>query len=97
MEWSITPDQGAMKAREVKRSGLAMRGTETVHYTVIWLATVQYLLYLARESRYWVKRNIGSPLPNKSDIRQAADQTTVFLFPPRMLIFPIITGYYFKS
>ena len=30
---------------------------------------------------------IGSPLPNKSDIGQAADQTTVLLFPPRISIF----------
>ena len=30
---------------------------------------------------------IGSPLPNKSDIGQAADQTTVLLFPPRISVF----------
>ena len=41
--------------------------------------------------------NIGSPLPNKSDIGQAADQTTVLLFPPRMLILLIIRDNYFKS
>ena len=41
--------------------------------------------------------DIGSSLPNKSDIGQAADQTTVLLFPPRMLILPIIQGNYFKS
>ena len=29
---------------------------------------------------------MGSPLPNKSDIGQAADQTTVLLFPSRTLI-----------
>ena len=45
--------------------------------------------------------NIGSPLPNKSDTGsdtgQAADQTTVLLFPPRMLSLLIIRGNYFKS
>ena len=55
-------------------------------YTVIWSAALQYLIYLARESRHYASPYIGSPLPNKSDIGQAADQTTVLLFPPRMLI-----------
>ena len=41
--------------------------------------------------------NIGSPLPNKSDIGQAADQTTVLLFPPRKLILLVIRGNNFKS
>ena len=40
---------------------------------------------------------LGSPLPNKSDIRQAADQTTVLLFPPRKLILLVIRGNNFKS
>ena len=38
-------------------------------YKVIWSAAVRYLTYFA--------------LPNKSDIGQAVDQTTVLLFPPR--------------
>ena len=41
--------------------------------------------------------SIGSPLPNKSDIGQAADQTTVLLFQPRMLILLIRRVNYFKS
>ena len=41
--------------------------------------------------------NIGSPLPNKSDIGQAADQTAVLLFPPRILVLLIIRVNYFKS
>ena len=41
--------------------------------------------------------NIGFPLPNKSDIGQAADQTTVLLFPSRMLSLLLIRDYYFKS
>ena len=45
----------------------------------------------------YTEPNIGSPLPNKSDIGQAADQTTVLLFPPRILIFLIIRVNYFKS
>ena len=36
-------------------------------------------------------------LPNKSDIGQAADETTVLLFPHRMLILLVIRGNYFKS
>ena len=36
----------------------------------------------------------GSPLPDRSDITQAADQSTVLLFPPRMLISIIIKGNY---
>ena len=38
--------------------------------------------------------NIG---PNKSDIGQAADQTTVLLFLPRILILLIIRVNYFNS
>ena len=41
--------------------------------------------------------NIGFLLPNKSDIGQAADQTTVLLFPPRMLILLVIRDYCFES
>ena len=41
--------------------------------------------------------NMGSLLPNKSDIKQAADQTTVLLFPLRVSILLIIGGDYFKS
>ena len=41
---------------------------------------------------------LGFPLPNKSDIGKAPDQTTVLLFPPRMLILLVIRGSsYFKS
>ena len=40
---------------------------------------------------------IGSPLPNKSDIGQAADQTTVLLFPPRISILLRIGFNYLKS
>ena len=40
---------------------------------------------------------IGSPLSNKSDIRQAADQTTVLLFSPRISILLTIGLNYFKS
>ena len=43
---------------------------------------------------------IGSPLPNKSDIGQAVDQTTVLLFPPRILVYVsliIMRNNYFKS
>ena len=29
------------------------------HYTVIWSAAVRYLIYLARESRYWAKRKLS--------------------------------------
>ena len=29
------------------------------YYTVIWLAAVRYLIYLARENRYWAKRKLG--------------------------------------
>ena len=31
-----------------------------LHYTVIWLAYVQYLIYLERESLYWMKRKLNS-------------------------------------
>ena len=40
---------------------------------------------------------IGYPLPNKSDIGQAVDQTTVLLFPPRISILLTIGFNYFKS
>ena len=40
---------------------------------------------------------IGSPLPKKSDIGQAADQTTVLLFPSRISILLTIGFNYFKS
>ena len=40
---------------------------------------------------------IGSPVPNKSDIEQAAGQTTVLLFPPRISILQTIGFNYFKS
>ena len=43
---------------------------------------------------------LGSPLPNKSDIGQAVDQTTVLLFPPRILVYvslTIIRDNYFKN
>ena len=40
---------------------------------------------------------IGFPLPNKSDIGQAADQTTVLLFRPRISILLTIGFNYFKS
>ena len=40
---------------------------------------------------------VGSPLPNKSDIGQAADQTTALLFPPRISILLTIGFSYFKS
>ena len=41
---------------------------------------------------------IDSPLPNKSDIGQAADQTTVLLFPTRITILLLTIGFnYFKS
>ena len=69
-------------------------GCHIGYYTVIWSAAVQYLIYLARESRYWAKRKLSpilSPLPNKSDIGQAADQTTVLLFPPRILVYVSLT------
>ena len=29
------------------------------YYTVIWSGAVQYLIYLARESRYWAKRKLS--------------------------------------
>ena len=29
-----------------------------IHYTVIWSAAVRYLIYSARESRHWAKRNV---------------------------------------
>ena len=31
-----------------------------LHYTVIWLAYVQYLIYLERESLYWMKHKLNS-------------------------------------
>ena len=40
---------------------------------------------------------ISSPLPNKSDMGQAADQTIVLLFPPRISILLTIGFNYFKS
>ena len=40
---------------------------------------------------------IGSPLLNKSDIGQAADQTTVLLFLPRISILLTIRFNYFKN
>ena len=30
-----------------------------IYYTVIWSAAVRYLIYLARESRYWAKRKLS--------------------------------------
>ena len=30
------------------------------HYAVIWLAAVQYLIYLERESLYWMKHKLNS-------------------------------------
>ena len=53
----------------------------------------QYRISLAN----YASPNIGSPLPNKSDIGQAADQTTVLLFSPRILILLVIKGNYYKS
>ena len=47
-----------------------------------------------KESRYWAKLTLSqylSLLPNKSDIGQAADQTTVLLFPPRILVYVSLT------
>ena len=41
--------------------------------------------------------NIGSPLPNKSDIGQAADQTTVFIIPAQNINFASKKGNYFKN
>ena len=45
----------------------------------------------------YAEPSIGFPLPNKSDIGQAADQTTVLLFPPKILTLLTIGGNYFKS
>ena len=56
-----------------------------IYYTVIWPAACLMSDF------------IGSPLPNKSDIGQAADQTTVLLFPPRISILLTIGFNYFKS
>ena len=67
------------------------------YYAFIWSAAVRYLIYLARESGYYASPNIGSPLPNKSNIGQAADRTTVLLFLPRVLILLVIRGNHFKS
>ena len=39
------------------------------------------------------EHNIGSPLPNKSDIGKAPDQTTVLLFPPRILVYVSFHNY----
>ena len=52
--------------------------------------------YLAGCSRP-ISHFIGSLLPNKSGIGQAADQITVLLFPPRISILLTIGFNYFKS
>ena len=36
---------------------------------------------------FYASPNISSPLPNKSDVGQAADQTTVLLPPPKSLVY----------
>ena len=55
-----------------------------LYYSVIWSADVQYLIYLTRKNRYYASPNIRSPFQNKSDTGQAADQTPVLLFPPKI-------------
>ena len=47
--------------------------------TGIWKVAIQHLIYLTESS-------IGCPLPNESNIEQAADQTTVLLLLPIILI-----------
>ena len=47
--------------------------------TGIWKVAIQHLIYL-------IESSIGCPLPNESNIEQVADQTTVLLLLPIMLI-----------
>ena len=64
-------------------------------------AAVQYLIYLARENRHLTRESrycakykqspISVSLPNKSDIEQAVDQTTVLIFSPRILVYISLT------
>ena len=42
------------------RRAIHCRIKSGIHYTVIWLAYVQYLIYLERESFYWMKHKLNS-------------------------------------
>ena len=56
------------------------------------------ILYSYLAGCYPISDFIGSPLPNKSDIGQAAGQTTVLLFLPRIsILLTIGLNYFIKS